>query len=79
MRNLSTEVILRGREITIDEIVVYPAEPDVGIMSSYADGYVLKDEDGNELDWTLTKEEQDAIDNAIDDAIAGAYEGDDDL
>ncbi len=74
MRNLSTEVLLRGQEITIDEIVVCPAEPDVGIFSPYPDGFILKDEAGNAINWELSKEEQNAIDNAIADAISAAEE-----
>lgn len=66
-KNLGLCIELRGQQVTITDIDIGAADRSVGIMSEYVEGYVLQDAAGNELDWydSLTKEEKDAIDNAI--------------
>lgn len=64
-------VTLRGQEIKV-EGSMGRAEPDVGIMSSYLDDFEIYNLDGQELDWDLTDEEVDTINDA-----ANAAEDDD--
>jgi hypothetical protein len=63
-------VTLRGKSWDIVDVAWCRAEPDVGIMSDYVDGYDLEDADGNRWDWDrdqLTAEEEQVIDKALGD------------
>lgn len=58
-------VQLRGKEWEIINVEMAGAEPDIGIMSAYVEGYDLQDADGNLWDWgkeQLTAEEEKAVD-----------------
>lgn len=65
VHNIDIVITLRDQEVIITEISICAAEPDVGIMSSYCDGYKLTDAEGKDLDWELTTEEDDQITAAI--------------
>lgn len=58
-------ITLRDQEVLITEIHVCAAEPDVGLMSSYCDGFKLTDAEGKDLDWELTSQEDDIVMSAI--------------
>lgn len=58
-------VQLRGKEWEIINVEMAGAEPDIGIMSAYVEGYDLQDPNGNLWDWDkeqLTAEEEKAVD-----------------
>lgn len=61
-------VQLRGKEWEIVNVEMVGAEPDVGIMSAYVEGYDLQDADGNLWDWykeQLTSQEEKVVDLAL--------------
>lgn len=54
---MKLHTVLRDREVEVT-VDMAPAEPDVGIMSSYIDDYTVTDEEtGEQLDWELTDNE----------------------
>lgn len=73
----SIYIILRGQEVTIDDIVWGAAEPNVGIPHRYMKQWALKDANGKELDWVLTDEEVDFVSKEIRE-IDGGDDSDDD-
>lgn len=68
MMNLQCKINLRGVLWAITDISICPAEPDVGIMSAYPEGWRLVDDQGKEADWEPTEEEIDLINNEVMDA-----------
>jgi hypothetical protein len=72
------EIELREQIVVLDDIKISPAEPDVGIMGSYIDGYSIKDIHGVPLDWDLTKEEEELVSDKLQVAIDSYDEPDDD-
>jgi hypothetical protein len=66
--NYSFEMELSGRRVTVQFDKIAPAEPDVGIMSEYPDGYeVIDNETGCEV--TLTRNEELKVGDKIGDYI----------
>lgn len=61
-------VLLRGKLWTFTDVKWCGAEPDVGIMSAYPEGFDLEDADGNLWDWDkdqLTDEEDKVVNTAL--------------
>lgn len=61
-------VLLRGKLWTFTDVKWCGAEPDVGIMSAYPEGFDLEDADGNLWDWDkdqLTEAEDKVVNEAL--------------
>lgn len=54
-------LMLRGVECCVSGISMSPADPDVGIMSAYPDGYTVIDDQNRDITDSLTQEEEDKI------------------
>jgi hypothetical protein len=64
----SGKVLLRGRYWSFTNIQWARAEPDVGIMSDYVEGFDLEDDQGVRWDWDkdqLTAQEEDLVNSAL--------------
>jgi hypothetical protein len=71
---------LRGKPWDFIDVVWRAAEPDVGIMSEWVDGYDLEDEDGNRWDWAkdqLTDDEAKYVDAELAKLTFEPYDGED--
>lgn len=64
---------VRDTEVIV-ELSMAPAEPDVGIMSSYVDDYsVTSEETGEPLSWELTDDELNALAEQADEHAADEW------
>ena len=88
MTDLTTDVTVTIHGTEMDLIAVgdgiCPAEPDVGIMSRFIEGYELCFADGmpipGELQRLMTRKEREKVQAALDDALArGDFEPDPDI
>jgi len=65
MQTPKVSLILRDQDVTVTNVNISPAEPEIGINSRQVDDFTLKNEAGEVLSWDLTYAEVNAICEAV--------------
>ena len=65
MKLPSIDIVLRGMDVIVTDILIGRADPDVGVMADYIEEYTIRDSEERVLEWILTEEEWRYVDEVI--------------